>query len=119
MPFIWREYLVLAQHLQTYVSPVFSQEAAFRCAVSRSYYAAFCHARNYARAHQGFIPSNKADDHGRVRLHFKTRGEITGAMSLDRLRQWRNQCDYDDTISGLTVLFSSAIAEAQKIFNRL
>ena len=87
--------------------------------MSRSYYAAFCHARNYARDHQRFFPSNKADDHGRVRLHFKTRGEITVAMSLDRLRQWRNQCDYDDTISGLTVLLSSAIAEAQKIFNRL
>lgn len=119
MPFVWEEYLFLAQYLQTYTSTVFSQEAAFRCAVSRSYYAAFCHARNYARDHQGFIPSNKGDDHGRVRAHFHTRGDIIVAMSLDKLRQWRNQCDYDDTVTGLTPLLSSAIAEAQKIFNLL
>jgi hypothetical protein len=40
-------------------------------------------------------------------------------MALDKLRQWRNQCDYDDTVTGLAPLLSSAIAEAQKIFNRL
>lgn len=118
MPFIWEEYLFLAQHLQTYVSTVFSQEAAFRCAVSRSYYAAFCHARNYARDHQGFIPSNTANDHHSVRAHFKTR-DISVAIALERLRQWRNQCDYDDTVAGLTALLSSALAEAQKIFTRL
>jgi len=118
MPFVWREYLFLAQHLQTHTSTVFSQEAALRCAVSRSYYAAFCHARNYARDHQGFIPIYKADDHRRVRVHFKTR-DIVIAVALDRLRLWRNQCDYDDTVTGLSSLLRSALAEAQKVFHRL
>jgi hypothetical protein len=118
MPFVWKEYLFIAQHLQAYTSTNFSQEAAFRCAVSRSYYAAFCHARNYARDHQGFIPSNTANDHYHVRAHFKKR-DVTVASALDQLRQWRNQCDYDDTVAGLTHLLRSAMAEAQKIFNRL
>jgi hypothetical protein len=96
----------------------FSQKADFRCAGSRSYYAAFCHARNYAGDHQGFLPSNTAYDHHRVRTHFRKR-DITVAIALERLRQWRNDRDYDDAVAGLPQLLRSAIAEAPKIFNRL
>jgi hypothetical protein len=119
MSFAWIEYLALARYLQHHVNSSFAQEAALRCAVSRAYYAAYCHSRNYARDHQGFIPSNKGDDHGRVRVHFQKRGDIMVAASLDRLRQWRNACDYDDTVSAIASLLTSAIAEAQKIFSLL
>ena len=118
MPFAWKEYLALARYLQYHVNSSFVQEAALRCAVSRAYYAAFCHSRNYARDHQGFIPKNRADDHSRLRAHFQ-RCDITIAQALHRLREWRNYCDYDDTVDDLSRLLSEAIAEAQKIFNRL
>jgi hypothetical protein len=118
MPFAWIEYLTLARYLQHHVNSGFAQEAALRCAVSRAYYAAYCHSRNYARDYQGFIPSNLGDDHGRVREHFKKRN-IRVAIALQKLRHWRNQCDYDDTVLGLTQIIQSAIAEAQNIFNRL
>jgi hypothetical protein len=67
---------------------------------------------------RGFTPSNTANDHKYIREHFKKR-DITVAMALEQLRQWRNHCDYDDTVAGLTQLLRSAITEAQKIFNRL
>jgi len=56
MAFDWREYFKLSQFLQGQ-GVSFTQEAAFRCAVSRAYYAAFCHARNYARDRLGFSPN--------------------------------------------------------------
>ncbi len=71
MAFDWREYLDLARSL-TQPGTGFTQEAALRCAMSRAYYAAFCHARNYARDHHGFMPAYDPSDHKLVRDHFTT-----------------------------------------------
>jgi uncharacterized protein (UPF0332 family) len=48
MAFNWHEYLVLAQFLQSNGSNLgqVTQESAYRSAVSRAYYAAFCHSRD-------------------------------------------------------------------------
>jgi hypothetical protein len=119
MLFNWREYLALAQYLQGQGSSQFTQEAGFRCAVSRAYYAAFCHARNYARDQHGFVLTYSARDHTLVRQHFKGRSDTITATALDDLRQWRNLCDYDDTVSNLSSLLTSAISAAQAIFSRL
>lgn len=51
MTFDWTEFLKLARELQERADDAdlpFAPEAAKRTAVSRAYYAAFCHARNYA-----------------------------------------------------------------------
>jgi hypothetical protein len=119
MAFDWSEYLTLARHLQGQVNGSFGQEAALRCAISRAYYAAFCHARNYARDCQGFAPTYKAQDHGLVREHFKRRGNVIIATSLDQLRQWRNQCDYDDSIPNLALMCVGSILRAQEIIDFL
>jgi uncharacterized protein (UPF0332 family) len=115
MSFDWREYLNLARFLQGQSGSSFIQEAAFRCAISRAYYAAFCHARNYARDRHGFSPNYNSNDHRLVRRHFQNRGISEIATKLDRLRQWRNSCDYDDTVSNVSSLVSSAIVRAQDI----
>jgi hypothetical protein len=119
MLFNWREYLDLAQYLQGQGSSQFTQEAGFRCAVSRAYYAAFCHARNYARDHQGFKLSHGPNDHPRVREHFRDLGKVNIAADLEQLRIWRNQCDYDDDISNLPLMCFGAIIAAQNIFTSL
>ena len=119
MPFNWIEYLALARHLKNQNSNDFSQEAALRCAVSRAYYAAFCYARNYARDYQSFKPSYHTDDHPRIREHFRRAGNLGVASDLDLLRQWRNQCDYDDNISNISLMSFGAIAAAQKILESL
>ncbi len=59
MAFDWKEFHSLAQFLESLQGSNFSAEAALRSSVSRSYYAAFCQARNSARDEQGFIPLKK------------------------------------------------------------
>ena len=94
--------------------------AAQRSAVSRAYYAAFGHTRKYAADHLGFEARNDPDDHGRLK-HFLNKGKTKVlATRLDRLRQWRNACDYDDEPDpDLPGLVASAIAEAQKVIDLL
>jgi len=120
MPFDWKEYLGLSRFLATEPGIAFSEEAAFRSAVSRAYYAAFCHARNYARDRQGLTPKYDVNDHRLVRDHFRARPGGTGiASSLSRLRQWRNDCDYCDTVSSLPDMVKAAIGQAQHVLSKL
>jgi len=118
MPFDWREFLAVARFLAGHGGIAFSSEAAWRCAVSRAYYAAYCHARNYARDSNWFSPTNKPKDHGRLRACFQKRSMVAVASRLDSLRQWRNDCDYAD-VYVLPVSLASALAEAQQIIDAL
>jgi hypothetical protein len=98
MPFDWREYLEVGRFLEQHAATSGSQEAFLRSAVSRAYYAAFCHVRNYARDKLDFRPRNDADDHGRLHARLK-QGKLRGvAVKLERLREWRNACDYEDQL---------------------
>ena len=119
MAFDWKEYLDLARFLRVEGGRNITQEAAFRCTVSRAYYAAFCHARNYARDLQGFSPAYKGKDHWLVRKHFSDRRMLEIVDHLDRLRQWRNRCDYYDTVAGLDSFLTPAINKAQEVFDIL
>jgi len=116
MAFDWAEYLKIARFLQEQGGNRLSEEAAFRCAVSRAYYAAFCHARNYARDRHGFSPKYTADDHSLVRRHFQSRRAAGIAIKLDSLRQWRNSCDYSDAVPNLAVLLSSTSTKTGKSY---
>ena len=68
----------LAQWLKTNTLPGISQEAVFRCAISRAYYAAFGHAFDYATSYLAFSPRNDVDDHGRLRAHLKQKKAAKG-----------------------------------------
>jgi hypothetical protein len=118
MAFDWKEYFHLARFLSQFGAG-FTQEAVFRSAVSRAYYAAFCYSRNYARDRQGFSPTHTSKDHERVRTHFKKQGRADIARHLETLRQWRNRCDYNDIVSDVSSLLQSAIARAQKVLDNL
>ena len=115
MAFNWAEYLNLAQALAApgaFNDATISEEAIVRCVVSRAYYAAFCHARNHARDRHGLQLRYTGDDHFLVRQHFLTRRERGVAGKLDLLRQWRNKCDYEDSLANLDKLLASALQEA-------
>jgi len=117
MAFDFRDYLPLARTLDSMAT-----EAARRSAVSRAYYAAFCHARDYAARHLGFTPSYDVNDHWRLREHLRSRHETkrTGiASGLDSLRTWRNECDYDAQVSNLASQVTDAIRVAQQIIAEL
>ena len=118
MPFDWKEYFSLAQYLKS-GSSSFSSEAGTRSATSRAYYAAFCHARNFARDNHGFKPTNKAVDHMLVRAHFRNKGMSDIAKWLDDLRKDRNSCDYDDEVLHLSLIWSRTFRFTNKVFNKL
>ncbi len=120
MPFDWREFLELARDLQGQTGSGYSAEAAERTSVSRAYYAAFCHARNYAAAHQGFRLTRTSEDHKLLREHFQRLGGgwINVEADLDELRKWRNKCDYNDSVHNLRILVQSALRGAHEVIEQ-
>ncbi len=121
MSFDWKQYLDLARDLsQPTTSDKGTQEARLRSAVSRAYYAAFCHARNYSRNWLKFVPNHTADDHGRLRAFLKDGKRRGIALKLDQLRQWRNDADYSDSVtSDLATMATYAVREASKLLDLL
>ena len=119
MGFAWKDYLDLAGYLQTQPTGACC-EAALRSAVSRAYYAAFCHGRNYALAKLQYQPSYSSQDHVQLRQHFTSCGMGLVARRLDALRQWRNQCDYQDSLTAnLANMVAQAIRKAEEVINNL
>jgi hypothetical protein len=120
MPFDWRENLTLAEWLQANTPPGMSRECACRCAIGRAYYAAFGHALTYARDYLGFTPNYDADDHGALRRHLKEKKRQKTSECLERLREWRNACDYSDQFQGdLEATLINALEEARYVFDSL
>ena len=119
MAFDWWDYFTLAQHLQTYTPLGVTEEAARRCAVGRAYFAAFGFAFRYATDYLGFVPRDNADDHGRLKAHFRTSRREGVSRRLDRLRGWRNQCDYDSETGDLVLMLDKALEDALFVFDAL
>jgi hypothetical protein len=120
MAFDWREYLALAQWLQTNTPPGMSEEGARRAAIGRAYYAAFGYAVDYTTNYLDFKPRNDGDDHGRLRAHLKSRRRMATADRLDRLRQWRNDCDYQGDFPGdLAATLIAALKDAAYVIESL
>lgn len=115
MDFHWPEYLQMAKCLKDHDGKLFSQEAALRSAISRSYFAIFCCARNYARDNMDFHPQYTGDDHKELRSYFRQKNMTKQAMALDAMRQYRNQSDYEDLITNIDRITISAIAKAESI----
>lgn len=120
MSFDWREYLEVAKYLAGLQSSGFSQEASYRSAVSRAYYAAFCWCRNYAQKYLGFKSTGKPEDHKFLREHLK---KIDGdwariASKLNRLRGWRNDCDYENCVKGLSHMLKESIKFSNEVIEK-
>jgi hypothetical protein len=120
MAFDWRENLELARWLQNNVPPGISMECALRCAIGRAYYAAYGHALNYAKAYLSFVPQKASEDHGRLRSHLKQKRRQQVSESLDRLRGWRNDGDYEPNYPGdLGITLQYALEDADYVFSGL
>jgi uncharacterized protein (UPF0332 family) len=113
------QYFNLAQLLLGQRATGERDEATLRCAVSRCYYSAFCSARNHARDRFGWTPSYKPEDHSDVKRQFALRARNKVADGLDRLRQWRNQCDYDDEVPNVEILAKEAVKTTKVVFSEL
>jgi|GEM_PF-325683 len=120
-PFDWREFLELARDWKDRSGAAYSAEAANRASVSRAYYAAFCHTRNYAENKLGFRRTSTPKDHRLLRdclLQLENPPWPEVAEKLDELRKWRNQCDYDDEVSDVKGMVLDAITTAEEIIHQ-
>ncbi|SRR6266498_1410641 len=130
MSFAWEAYLIVAESLLEIRTPSLPtaaeremiEEAHCRIAISRAYYAAYCAARNYARDVEGLPLRGGGEDHGAVIRHYArgTRMHRAIALALRRLRDARNQADYDDHISqDLRAMAESAILDGREVLEAL
>lgn len=123
MTFNWVEYLNLADTIVRERARFSNDEACYRAAISRAYYATFCTARNRARDREGLAVTNTGADHNLVKNHFqrapdKSRQKI--GLWLDRLRGNRNDADYlDRNLSNAASLCASSLAQARNALNEL
>lgn len=118
MPFDWGEYLDVARALQRGL-PGCTDEARLRTAVGRAYYAAFGHALKYCQR-RGYAPRYNGSDHPRVRDYLKSLTLMSVAAKLERLHEWRKDCDYRDPIRGsLAIMAAGAMTQAQDVINAL
>ncbi len=116
MSFNRDEFLRLARSLRKGLIEECSQEAVYRTAVNRAYYADFGYARNYAQKNLGFKPAQTAKEHTLIRKCFQQQGNPNIARRLYRLRQNRNACDYDDVVQNLSKILRCLLNNAQEIF---
>ena len=122
MSFNWAEYLNLAEALIRERATFASEEACFRAAISRTYYSAFCAARNRARDIEGLKVKGSAEDHRLIRQHYQKsphRERRKIGNWLARLRKRRNRADYDDIIRELDRLSATSLTQAREILNAL
>jgi len=119
MPFAWKDFLLVARHLEQIGVNHTNEEAFSRSAISRAYYAAFCHARNHARDHANLELRGTDQDHYLVKDHYKHRRASGIASKLDQLRQWRNKCDYEDAAGDVSRTLEAAFRQAESIISYL
>jgi uncharacterized protein (UPF0332 family) len=128
MIFDWREYLILAENLCTNSHTFPNQEACFRVAISRAYYAAFCTARNYAKDYDDLSLHRTGKDHNTVKNHYVSANNFDSQQNrkrrligsnLHRLRNLRNKADYDDIFSSLEKEAKQAIIFSTQVINLL
>jgi hypothetical protein len=103
MSFPWTRYLDLAKELAGKPVTVEGREAKLRSAISRAYYAAFHHARDYLIATNGPLPPYTSNEHDYVKRWYIERNDRVQRQigsDLDRLRLDRNIADYADVWRG-------------------
>lgn len=104
--FDWGEYLTVARDLDAKRVPTCGDDARWRAAISRAYYAAFCPARDYL-IEKGEISPSRRDEprlHREVAEKFKASGDGRRrdiGKWLTEMRGERNRCDYEGSVADL------------------
>lgn len=118
MNFDWSHYLKLAEILVNNTKNTPLEEAAYRAAISRAYYAVFCSCRNFVRTQSDkIILADDATDHGTVRRYFREQSDKElqkiGRL-LGNLRDDRNSADYNDEYYGNLAKDSTKVIKQAK-----
>jgi uncharacterized protein (UPF0332 family) len=143
MKFDWSKYLSLSQDLANDVAASLVQrsasqnqtfdssvcEAQLRSSISRAYYAVFCLARNHLRDVDGDLTVARRRDY-RINIHEYVIKEFQDSsdsnrkkvgICLKRLRDDRNQADYEDMVAFniLQAKSKGALSTATQVINLL
>jgi uncharacterized protein (UPF0332 family) len=120
MSFDWEDFLKVAEILHDGASGAKLEEAMFRIAISRAYYAAFCLCRNWKEDNGKTIPAKDAHKFI-IELYENSEDEIEIAIGqkLRRLRHRRNEADYDDEVNNLDKLSLLALKDSREILDAL
>lgn len=118
MEFSWKEYLDVARLLLDKEREA-GPEAKQRAAVSRAYYAAFGHTLKHVMDFKNFQPSGRASDHSSLRRFCKNHGMVNIGRHLNDLCDWRDRCDYDSEVPGLTDIVPEAMKLAELVVSSL
>jgi len=118
MVFDWKEYINLSKFLLSEENRFSHEEASWRCAISRVYFAAFCYARNTAVELYKLDVTGTDKDHPNVRQCYRENRLGRIASKLDQLRIWRNMCDYENVIEqDLEQLAKDAVKFAENVYD--
>lgn len=118
MSFDWWQYLNVAKQLAGITTTTANQEAKFRAAISRAYYAAFLKARNHLRDREGYSIPRTSDAHKYVSDQFNLSSEPLRqlvAEKLVKLRLYRRQADYVDTFPGLSGITQTVLELTEEV----
>lgn len=121
MNFNWAEYYLLAKELCVPNEDGTIDEAKFRSAISRAYYAVFCKARNFLKNKGANVPRD-GSTHEFVKEMFIRSNDKTWkriGLSLQRLKMNRTFADYEDVFASLQKTAEASIKEAERSLSRL
>lgn len=120
MSFDWSEYFKLALNLdiqaRSEINPQ-AQEAKWRSAISRAYYAAWCSARNKLRDEQS-ADAACLQNYGCVIRTFQERTDTNRrqiGITLSRMMDNRRRADYHDSVARLADMSNMQILLAQDV----
>ena len=122
MNFDWAQFLTLAKELSGDQTTAASDEARLRSAASRAYYAAFRFTKNYLRDTFGEEPPDHGNNHAFIIQLLKASSAKDFrriGINLERLRDQRNQADYDDEVDNIGLWFPNIIHASEKIIQEL
>jgi uncharacterized protein (UPF0332 family) len=107
MKFDWEKNHILAKevskiHTNTIDISIIDNEASFRCAINRAYYAAFCSSREYLEEFEELVPTKEDINniHSWVINNFNSSDSLKRNIrqNLSSLRDWRRKVDYENNI---------------------
>jgi uncharacterized protein (UPF0332 family) len=119
MSFDWLDYLDLALELSSQAASSRHHDANLRSSISRAYYATYHKSRQFLKQKWGISVPKNSGAHKRVRHEFKRREQYRIEENLYRMRDYRNNADYEDTFAKLEEIAEENIILANEIISDL
>jgi len=119
MTFDWSEYLKLARELAGENGSSANEEARLRSSISRAYFAAYCVARNFLDNKGHGIPRGPTGHRYICDLLQESifDEEKQAGVDLNRLRNRRNQADYDDFMRDLSAVVEDSLNRSVRVIS--